>query len=255
MRRHKSSGHVPASILNAFPRHRADLSAEALAQLRADESAGVLLHLAQQRSTLLRLQDEAERKKWRPLMLQAARELHRNIELTGRTLGTFAEHERAVTQVAHLQVLMSPEYVALRGDLIKALSAYPRARSAVAEVLGRLEGAAPHFTGTHPPRQIEGRARWRRRMTSMAADLRLALDVDHFARSAGLEGGARSLAAPGAGGRCQEDPAQLQPTKREVDDGGIIGLSDGDLRAGQFGPVRIAQPEAERGVVQEGVGF
>jgi hypothetical protein len=154
---HRNNGHVPASIRDAFPRHRADLSAEALAQLRADESAGVLLHLAQQRSTLLRLQDEAERKKWRPLMLAAAKELHRNIELTGRTLGTFAEHERAVTQVQNLAILMSPEYVALRGDLIRALSPYPKARRAVAEVLGRIEGQAPHFTGTHPP-QIEARA-------------------------------------------------------------------------------------------------
>jgi hypothetical protein len=155
--RHKNNGHVPPSVQSAFPRHRADLSAEALAQLRADESAGVLLHLAQQRSTLLRLQDEAERKKWRPLMLQVTRELHRNIELTGRTLGTFAEHERAVTQVQNLAILMSPEYVALRGDLIKALAAHPKARRAVAEVLGRIEGQAPHFTGVHPPKQIEAR--------------------------------------------------------------------------------------------------
>jgi hypothetical protein len=55
VRRHKRSGHVPASIISAFPRHRADLPAEAMAQLRADEAAGVLLHLAQQRSTLLRM--------------------------------------------------------------------------------------------------------------------------------------------------------------------------------------------------------
>jgi hypothetical protein len=155
--RHRNNGHVPASIRGAFPRHRADLSVEALAQLRADESAGVLLHLAQQRSTLLRLQDEAERKHWRPLMLQVTREIHKNIELTGRTLGTFAEHERAVTQVANLQILMSPEYVALRSNLIKALGPHPKARAAVADVLSGIEGQAPHFTGTHP-RQLEARA-------------------------------------------------------------------------------------------------
>jgi hypothetical protein len=155
LRRHKNNGHVPASIRDAFPRHRADLSAEALAQLRADESAGVLLHLAQQRSTLLRLQDEAERKKWRPLMLQVTRELHKNIELTGRTLGTFAEHERSITQVQNLAILMSPEYVALRGDLIKALAGHPKARRAVAEVLSKVEGSAPHFTGAHPPKLLE----------------------------------------------------------------------------------------------------
>src|SRR5918996_4074049 len=98
--RHRRSGHVPASVINAFPKHRANLSAEALAQLRADESAGVLLHLAQQRSTLLRLQDEAERKKWRPLVLQAAGQIHRNIELTARAVGEFAQHERTINQVA-----------------------------------------------------------------------------------------------------------------------------------------------------------
>jgi transposase len=161
VRRHKNTGHVPASVRDAFPRHRADLSAEALAQLRADESAGVLLHLAQQRSTLLRVQDVAERKGQHDILLRTSRELHRNIELTGRTLGTFAEHERAITEVAHLQILMSPEYVALRGDLIRALSPYPKARAAVAQVLGKIEGAVPHFTGTHPhhgqPKQIEAR--------------------------------------------------------------------------------------------------
>jgi len=122
--RHRKSGHVPASIIDAFPRHRTDLSAEALAQLRADESAGVLLHLAQQRSMLMRLQDEAERKRLRPLVLAAAREILKNIEATARCLGVFAEHERAVTQVANLQILMQPEYVSLRADL-KGVEALP----------------------------------------------------------------------------------------------------------------------------------
>jgi hypothetical protein len=157
LRHHKNNGHVPASILNAFPRYRADLSVETLAQLRADESAGVLLHLAQQRSTLLRLQDECERKGWRPLMLAASKQLHANIELTARSLGTFAEHERSITQVANLQVLLSPEYVGLRGDLIRALSPYPKARQAVAGVLAKIEGSPPHFTGKHPP-QIDASA-------------------------------------------------------------------------------------------------
>jgi hypothetical protein len=88
-------------------------------------------------------------------MLQVARELHRNIELTGRSLGTFAEHERAITQVANLSILMSPEYVDLRANLIKALSPFPEARRAVGTVLGAIEGQAPHFPGRHP--QIEGR--------------------------------------------------------------------------------------------------
>jgi hypothetical protein len=160
--RHKRSGHVPPSILNAFPRHRTDLSAEALAQLRADESAGVLLHLAQQRSTLLRLQDECERKKWRPLVLAAAREILKNIEATARCLGVFAEHERAVTQVANLQILAAPEYVSLRADLIQALRAHPATRAAVGAVLARIDQAPVHWdgirTGIDGVKQIEAAA-------------------------------------------------------------------------------------------------
>jgi hypothetical protein len=152
VQRHKAWGHVPPSIINAFPRHRANLSREALAQLRADESAGVLLHLATQRTALLRVQDRAERAGNETVVMQAARELHRNIELTGRTLGTFAEHERAITQVANLGILMSPEYVDLRASLIKALAPHPAARQAVGAVLAAVEGHVPQFPGR--PRQV-----------------------------------------------------------------------------------------------------
>jgi hypothetical protein len=157
--RHKRSGHVRASIISAFPPHRADLSKQALAELRASESAGVLLHLAQQRSTLLRLQDECERKKWRPLQLAAAREILKNIEATARCLGVFAEHERSITQVQHLHLLAAPEYVGLRADLIQALRAFPQARAAVGAVLARIDQAPVHWdgirTGIDGVKQIE----------------------------------------------------------------------------------------------------
>lgn len=145
--RHRRNGHVPPSVVAAFPQHAADLSAEALRKLRADESSAVLLHLAEQRSRLLRLQDEAERKRWRPLVLQAANAIHRNIELVARAVGEFAQHERAVTQVAHLHVMMQPEYVQLRAGLIRALRPYPAARAAVGAVLAELEGRPVHFDG------------------------------------------------------------------------------------------------------------
>ena len=52
-------------------------------------------------------------------------------------------------------------------------------------MLAEIEGEAPHLDGVRtPPKLIEARGR----MSSMAADLRLALDVDQFARCAGLEG-------------------------------------------------------------------
>jgi hypothetical protein len=155
--RHKKAGHVPASIRDAFSQTAAQLSIEALAQLRAEESQGVLLNLARERSVLFKLQDECLRKGWRPLALAASDKLHRNIELTARALGTFAEHEQAVAKVANFQILLQPAYVDLRSNLIAALRPFGKARQAVGAVLAQLEGEEPHFTGEHP-RQIEAPA-------------------------------------------------------------------------------------------------
>ncbi len=152
--RHKKTGHIPASVRDAFSQTAGQLSAEALAQIRAEESQGVLLNLARERSVLFKLQDECIRKGWRPLALAAADKLHRNIELTARALGTFAQHEEAVARVANFQILLQPAYVDLRSNLIAALRPYGKAREAVGEVLAQLEGEVPHFTGKHP-RQIE----------------------------------------------------------------------------------------------------
>jgi hypothetical protein len=154
LKRHKEHGHIPASIRDAFSQTAAQLSIEALTQLRAEEAQGVLLNLARERSVLFKLQDECIRKGWRPLALAASDKLHRNIELTARALGTFAEHEQAVAKVANFQILLQPAYVDLRSNLIAALRPYGKAREAVGEVLAQLEGEVPHFTGKHP-RQIE----------------------------------------------------------------------------------------------------
>jgi hypothetical protein len=148
--RHKRYGHVPPSVVAAFPQHRAELSAEALAKLRAEESQGVLMNLALQRSRLLRLQERADAEGDGSMALAAARELHRNIELVARAIGEFAQHERSISQVAHLHVMMQPEYVQLRSGLIRALRPHPEARRAVGEVLAALEAAPVHFDGIQP---------------------------------------------------------------------------------------------------------
>jgi hypothetical protein len=115
----------------------------------------VLSNLAHERSLLFTLQDECIRKGWRPLALAAADKLHRNIELTARTLGTFAEHERAVVQATNVQILMQPVYLELRANLIEALRPFPKARVAVGEVLAQVDGATPHWDGCPLPKQIE----------------------------------------------------------------------------------------------------
>jgi hypothetical protein len=153
--RHRRNNHVPASVVAAFPQHRTELSAEALAKLRAEESQGVLLNLALQRSKLLRVQEVAESRRRNDLVLAAARELHKNIELVARTIGEFAQHERTINQVAHLHVMMQPEYIALRTGLIRALRPHPEARRAVGAVLAELEQVPVHFDGVKTPKAIE----------------------------------------------------------------------------------------------------
>jgi hypothetical protein len=158
IRRHMRNGHIPPAVVDAFPRHRADLSAEALAQLRCDESAGILLNLARQRRILLQAQDRAEARRDKEWIVRIASALHRNIELTARAVGEFAQHERSLTEVTNLTVMMLPEYVRLRAGLIEALRPFPEARRAVGAVLAELEGAVPHFDGVKTSKVIEARA-------------------------------------------------------------------------------------------------
>jgi hypothetical protein len=147
VRRHRRNGHIPAEVIASFPKHRSDLSAEALAQLRCDESAGILLNLARQRRILLQAQERAEARRDKEWSLRCTHALHRNIELTARAVGEFAQHERAVHQTANLTLLMTPDYVHLRAGLIAALRPYPAARKAVGAVLTELEQAPVHFDG------------------------------------------------------------------------------------------------------------
>jgi hypothetical protein len=155
--RHKRNGHVPRAIIDAFPRQTA-LSDDGLAQLRRDESANVLLSLARQRRVLLEVQDRAAAKRDNEWIVKAANALHRNVELVARSIGEFAQHERAIHQANTLNVLLAPDYLKLRRGLLEALRPHPKARVAVAKVLAEIEGEEPHLDGYAAARQIEARA-------------------------------------------------------------------------------------------------
>jgi DNA-binding transcriptional ArsR family regulator len=153
VRRHRNNGHIPAEIIDAFPR-RADLSEEALVQLRRDESAGILLGLARQRRILLDVQDRAAAKKNNEWILKVANALHRNIELVARAVGEFAQHERAIQTTNVLGLMMAPDYIRLRSRLLEAVRPFPQARAAVAQALAEVEGEAAHLDG-YAMKQIE----------------------------------------------------------------------------------------------------
>ena len=62
--------------------------------------------------------------------------IHKNIELTGRYLGLFAQHHVS----SQVNIMVSEDYLRLRQALTMALRPFPEARRAVAEELHRIEG-------------------------------------------------------------------------------------------------------------------
>jgi hypothetical protein len=106
-----------------------------LDKLRTVESEGLLVNLAAQRAKLLLWQDAAASAEQYQVASAIAAQLHRNLELVGKYLGEFAQHHR----VAHVNMMISPEYLELRSILLRALLPFPEARRAVADAIHRLE--------------------------------------------------------------------------------------------------------------------
>jgi hypothetical protein len=70
------------------------------------------------------------------MLTRVASQLHENLQLTARLLGDLGIGSTTVN------VLVLPAYVELRVALVTALSAFPDARQAVAQVLHQLESKA-----------------------------------------------------------------------------------------------------------------
>jgi hypothetical protein len=107
-----------------------------LDQLRIDESEGILGNLAHQRARLLLCQDEAMDAGEVEPVIRLSNTIHKNIELTGKYLGLFAQHH-VRTEV---NIMLSQDYLRLRHTLTNALRPFPEARRAVAEALHQVEG-------------------------------------------------------------------------------------------------------------------
>jgi hypothetical protein len=119
--------------------------------LREDESQGILQNLALQRARLLLVQDQALEKDDVREVTLVADAIARNISLTGRYLGEFAQHSVQTS----INVLISTEYLDLRTDLLRALAPYPDARRAVAAALHARESAMAAAPATATPLMIE----------------------------------------------------------------------------------------------------
>ncbi|MBK1668329.1 hypothetical protein CKO28_09810 [Rhodovibrio sodomensis] len=144
IRRHKD-GHMPpqlmASLMTAATPSEIDLD-----QLRQSESEGILQHLVAERGRLYNVADEAERLGDFRSAIQAHRAINDNISTTAKLLGELSTGSQTTI---NNNLVVAPEYLDMRNELIRALRPYPEACRAVAQVLRRYEGAEPHQTGTH----------------------------------------------------------------------------------------------------------
>lgn len=119
-----------------------------LEALKTSESEGLLQTLVVQRGrlySLLNLAEEAGD-------FRAAASIHGrindNLVTVAKLLGDLSTHAVHTTN----NLMVAPEYIALRASLVQALRPFPEARKAVASVLKAAEGAEPHTTGIPLPK-------------------------------------------------------------------------------------------------------
>lgn len=115
-----------------------DLDGVDLDRLKETESQSLLGNLVALRQRLFASLDTAEEAGDANMVARVANQLHRNIELVAKLLGDLGVGSTTTTT----NILLAPQYVTLRVELVRALAAYPDAREAVATVLHALEGDA-----------------------------------------------------------------------------------------------------------------
>jgi hypothetical protein len=122
-----------------------DLDGVDLDRLRETESQSLLMNLVALRGRLFASLDVAEECRDGTMLARIAGQLHNNLEITGKLLGTLTSGHTSVTNV-----LVLPAYVELRVGLVDALRPFPDAARAVAAVLHTIEGKAAADIAANP---------------------------------------------------------------------------------------------------------
>jgi hypothetical protein len=129
-----SSGHLPAQLRAKLLSAGPDLGSVDLDVLRETESQSLLAHLVALRGRLFSSLDVAEDAGDGSMLSRIAGQLHQNLELTGKLVGSLSTGHTSITNV-----LLMPQYVELRVNLVNALRPFPEAARAVAGVLHQIE--------------------------------------------------------------------------------------------------------------------
>ncbi len=108
-----------------------------LDKLRETESQSLLANLVALRGRLFSALDVGEENGDANMVARVAGQLHHNLEITGKLLGDLSSGSTTINNV-----LVLPQYVSLRIELVRALQPFPEAKMAVAAVLHQIESKA-----------------------------------------------------------------------------------------------------------------
>jgi hypothetical protein len=108
-----------------------------LDKLRETESQSLLANLVNLRGRLFSSLDVAEECRDGTMLARIAGQLHNNLEITARLVGSLSNGHTTVNNV-----LIQPAYVSMRIELVNALRPFPEAARAVASVLHTIESKA-----------------------------------------------------------------------------------------------------------------
>lgn len=132
--RHRTN-HLPPQLrasLIAGPDLDIDLD-----KLAETEGQSLLANLVALRGRLFSILDVAEEGGDGNMLSRIAGQLHNNLELTGKLLGTLSSGSTTITNV-----LIQPQYIDMRVSLVNALRPFPEAARAVAAALHQIESRA-----------------------------------------------------------------------------------------------------------------
>jgi len=134
-----AKAHLPpqlrAQLISAAP----DLGSVDLDKLRETESQSLLSHLVAIRGRLFGSLDFSEEHGDSNMVARITSQLHQNLELTGKLLGTLGTGH---TTINNSLIVTSEAYVQMRVAMLRALRPFPEAAQAVAQVLHTIEHEA-----------------------------------------------------------------------------------------------------------------
>jgi len=143
--------HMPAE-LHAQLMTRGRMTPVELENLKVTESEGVLQHLVAVRSRLYVQMDAAESQDDYKAAASVATAIHKNLEITAKLLGDLRTGTVNVTN----NLLVMPEFHALRTSILHALRGHPEARADVVRALQHFQ--SPDLPSAETPEEREAAA-------------------------------------------------------------------------------------------------